>query len=464
MKRVLIKIGVDRSIFLTVTNRIILAFGSLLTIYFISRFLTKAEQGYYYTFGSLAALQVFFELGLSIVITQFVAHEFAFLTINANQEVEGSHKHIARLSSLLHFMMKWYIVGAAILFILVLPVGFVFFYNFQHGHEIVSWQFPWIVLVFFTALNLLVSSYVPYLEGLNKIRDVAQFRVMQGLLGLLILCVCLRLHFGLYSLGIVAGVNFFTLLIWIATNKFKKLFVHLWKQLSPFVSISWKKEILPFQWKIGVSWLSGYFIFQLFNPLIFAFEGPVVAGQLGITLAAFNGISVIAMAWINTKIPTFSMHIAKKNYEELDNLFFLTLKQSVGIIIFLVMSFLSVLYLLQIVYTALTSLGLRFLPVKSAIVIGVTTIVNQVIFSLATYLRCHKEEPLFICSLVGAVCTLFCSYFFAKWFGVFGMLLSNCLITLLLGLVWVTIIFFNKRKLWHQVQFSNQQREALLIE
>jgi O-antigen/teichoic acid export membrane protein len=322
LKRVLIKIGVDRSIFLTVTNRIILAFGSLLTIYFISRFLTKAEQGYYYTFGSLAALQVFFELGLSIVITQFVAHEFAFLTINANQEVEGSHKHIARLSSLLHFMMKWYIVGAAILFILVLPVGFVFFYNFQHGHEIVSWQFPWIVLVFFTALNLLVSSYVPYLEGLNKIRDVAQFRVMQGLLGLLILCVCLRLHFGLYSLGIVAGVNFFTLLIWIATNKFKKLFVHLWKQLSPFVSISWKKEILPFQWKIGVSWLSGYFIFQLFNPLIFAFEGPVVAGQLGITLAAFNGISVIAMAWINTKIPTFSMHIAKKNYEELDNLFF----------------------------------------------------------------------------------------------------------------------------------------------
>jgi hypothetical protein len=170
------------------------------------------------------------------------------------------------------------------------------------------------------------------------------------------------------------------------------------------------------------------------------------------------------MAWINTKIPTFSMHIAKKNYEELDNLFFLTLKQSVGIIIFLVMSFLSVLYFLQIVYTALTSLGLRFLPVKSAIVIGVTTIVNQVIFSLATYLRCHKEEPLFICSLVGAVCTLFCSYFFAKWFGVFGMLLSNCLITLLLGLVWVTIIFFNKRKLWHQVQFSNQQREALLIE
>ncbi|MEJ7826671.1 MAG: hypothetical protein WKF91_00690 [Segetibacter sp.] len=463
MKRVLTKIGVDRSIFLTVTNRIILAFGSLLTIYFISKFLTKAEQGYYYTFGSLAALQVFFELGLSIVITQFVAHEFAFLTINANQEIEGSKKNIARLSSLLHFMTKWYLAGAAILFILVMPAGLIFFYNFQNLHEAVSWKLPWILLVFFTALNLLISSYVPYLEGLNKIKDVAQFRVMQGVLALLVLCICLRLHFGLYSLGIVAGVNFISLLLWIATNKFKNLFVYLWKQFSESISISWKKEILPFQWKIGLSWLSGYFIFQFFNPLIFAFEGPVVAGQLGITLAAFNGISVIAMAWINTKIATFSMQIAKKDYEELDNLFFLTLRQSVSIIIFLVMSFLSVLYLLQTTYSVLTSVGLRFLPVKSAIVIGVTTIVNQVIFSLATYLRCHKEEPLFICSLVGAVCTLFCSYFFAKWFGVFGMLLSNCLLTLLLGLVWVTIIFFNKRKLWHQVQVSDHQTEALFI-
>ena len=463
MRSLLLKIGVDRSIFLTVTNRIILAFGSLLTIYFISKYLTQAEQGYYYTFGSLAALQVFFELGLSIVITQFVAHEFAFLTLNNKQEIEGSQKHIARLSSLLHFMIKWYVAGAAILLVLVMPAGFIFFYNSQHTHEIVSWKLPWVVLVFFTALNLLISSYVPYLEGLNKIKDVAQFRLVQGLLGLMVLCICLRLHFGLYSLGMVAGANFLTLLWWMATNNFKKLFVHLWKQLSASISISWKKEILPFQWKIGLSWLSGYFIFQLFNPLIFAFEGPVVAGKLGITLAAFNGISVIAMAWINTKIPTFSMQIAKKDYEGLDNLFFLTLKQSVGIGIFLVLSFLTVLSLLQTRYLTLTSIGLRFLPVKSVMVLGVTTIVNLVVFSLAAYLRCHKEEPLFICSLVGAVCTLFGSYFFAKLFGVFGMLLSNCLLALLVGLVWVIIIFINKRKLWHQVEVSNKPTEALLL-
>jgi hypothetical protein len=66
--------------------------------------------------------------------------------------------------------------------------------------------------------------------------------------------------------------------------------------------------------------------------------------------------------------------------------------------------------------------------------------------------KCRKEERLFICSLAGAVGTLFCSYFFAQLFGVFGMVLSNCLITLLLGLVWVTLIFF-------KVQVPNQQTE-----
>ena len=34
----------------------------------------------------------------------------------------------------------------------------------------------------------------------------------------------------------------------------------------------------------------GYFIFQLFNPVLFATEGAVVAGQMGMTLAALNGI------------------------------------------------------------------------------------------------------------------------------------------------------------------------------
>ena len=39
--------------------------------------LSAAEQGYYYTFNSLLALQVFVDLGLTTVIVQFAGHKWS---------------------------------------------------------------------------------------------------------------------------------------------------------------------------------------------------------------------------------------------------------------------------------------------------------------------------------------------------------------------------------------------------
>jgi hypothetical protein len=40
--------------------------------------LTAVEQGFYYTFGSVLALQVFVKLGLVTVIVQMASHEWNF--------------------------------------------------------------------------------------------------------------------------------------------------------------------------------------------------------------------------------------------------------------------------------------------------------------------------------------------------------------------------------------------------
>ena len=47
--------------------------------------------------------------------------------------------------------------------------------------------------------------------------------------------------------------------------------------------VDWRTEIWPFQWRLAVSWLCGYFTFQLFNPILFAVRGPIEAGQMGDT-------------------------------------------------------------------------------------------------------------------------------------------------------------------------------------
>jgi len=57
---VLKKIGVDRAIAYTVTARMIQAVGGFATVFCIAQYLTKLEQGYYYTFSSILTIQIFF--------------------------------------------------------------------------------------------------------------------------------------------------------------------------------------------------------------------------------------------------------------------------------------------------------------------------------------------------------------------------------------------------------------------
>ena len=55
------------------------------------------------------------------------------------------------------------------------------------------------------------------------------------------------------------------------------------------------------QWRIAVSWMCGYFIFQLFVPVLFAYRGPLEAGQMGISLSISNVLASVAISWVNTK-------------------------------------------------------------------------------------------------------------------------------------------------------------------
>jgi len=73
-------LGLDRAVGFTVLARFWGSAAGLVTVLLIARFLTPAEQGYYYTFGSPVAIQMIFELGFSFVILQMASHERARLS------------------------------------------------------------------------------------------------------------------------------------------------------------------------------------------------------------------------------------------------------------------------------------------------------------------------------------------------------------------------------------------------
>ncbi len=103
-KGLALKLGIDKSIFFTSSSSIIGAVGSVVSVILVVKFLTGVEQGYYYTFGSIVAIQIFFELGMNGIITQYVAHEASNLVWKNEYTLEGESKFKSRLSPQFHFV------------------------------------------------------------------------------------------------------------------------------------------------------------------------------------------------------------------------------------------------------------------------------------------------------------------------------------------------------------------------
>jgi O-antigen/teichoic acid export membrane protein len=139
------KAGLDSSILYTVLTKVVQSVGGILTLLIITRLLNKNEQGYYYTFWSILSIQVFFELGLTTITTQYIAHEAAHLSWKNKSELSGDEYYRSRLASIVRLSVKWFLILAVVLFFVLLFAGRYFFLTYNAGLD-VNWQLPWLFL------------------------------------------------------------------------------------------------------------------------------------------------------------------------------------------------------------------------------------------------------------------------------------------------------------------------------
>ena len=445
------RIGMDKSIAYSSGARIVQGIAGVGTVFFIGKYLSGIEQGFYFTFGSILALQVFFELGLTGIMTQFVAHESSHLTLNQNYKYEGNPVYLSRLASLVSFCIKWYAILAVIVFVFLLIVGYSFFN--KYGTKLqsdINWLLPWVFVCGGTAIKLFQSPLTAILTGLGKVKDMSKIGFYQQLIIPLSTWICLALNLGLFVVGISYLLS---VLIWqidVYRKGLHNIFINL-RKTTGIEKVSYKHEIFPYQWRIALSWISGYFIFQLFNPVLFATEGAVIAGQMGMTIHALNAILAFSMSWNNSKIPLYSKLIALKEYTQLDSIFNRTLKQMSTICFgLLLLMFLGICFLryfkIQIGNTLLAG---RFLPYIPMLFMMIPIYINQYVNAWATYLRCHKKEPYLIVSIVSGCLCCISTFTLGHLFGLYGITIGYCLITLLL-MPWSYRIYRNCKIQWHE--------------
>jgi O-antigen/teichoic acid export membrane protein len=438
------KLGVDRAIAFTVLARGWAGIAGLVTVALIARSLTSAEQGYYFTFGSLVAMQLVFELGFSVVILQLATHECAHLTLGSDGTVTGSLAAHARLASVLQKSVRWYSVAALLMVSILIPAGLKFFGVQQAGVAHVDWVAPWCLLVFAAGFTFQIDPVFSFLEGCGYVANVAHTRFWQAACGAVLAWAALASHHGLYAPAMMicgqalAGVAFL--------YSRRALLVGLLRFDPKGDRIDWWQEVWPFQWRIAVSYSCGFFIFQLFNPVLFKFWGPVAAGQMGMSLSIGNMLASVAIAWVNTKAAPFGGMIARREFRQLDHVFFKAVAQTT-----LLCSVGAAVIWLGCLFLNLRGLPFshRMLPPLPFGLLLLSVICNQLVSAAALYLRAHKQEKFLLNSILGAIFTGASTYFLGQRFGALGVTAGYLAVTLVVGIGLGGWTFMKYRREWH---------------
>ena len=437
--------GLDRAIGFTVLARGWSALAGVFTVLLIARFLSPAEQGYYYTFASLVAIQVVFELGFSFVILQLAAHERAELQILATGEITGSEMAHSRLASVLQKSVRWYSAVALLMAAVLVIAGLHFFALHGQPSGQVSWKFPWICVVLAAILTFQMDPVFSFLEGCGFVAQVARMRLTQAIVGPILAWITLTLHNGLFApAAVIAGQA-------VAGSAFlfskRRLLLPLLRRNPGLHVVGWRTEIWPFQWRMAVSFSCSYLMIPLFNPVLFAYRGAVEAGRMGMSMSIALALGTVAISWINTKSAPFGSMIARSEFSALDHLFRRAVVQSGALLV----SGESVLFAaVVLIDKRFPQLASRILPAHVFAFLLLTILLNHFLFSEAIYLRAHKQEPFLFLSILVATLTAISTFVTGRFWGATGVTIGYFLCGGVLQLAIGTSIFFKRRNLWHR--------------
>jgi len=409
------RVEMDRAVLYAFLARVWGFAAAPVTVLLIAAKFTPTIQGFYYTFGSILALQTFAELGIGFAVTQFASHEWAKLRIGENRRITGDPDSLSRLASLSKFAIKWYSIAAFFVIVGLSIGGYVFFS--QSPAQNINWKLPWISLCVLNGFSLFTIAIWSLLEGCNQVSNVYFYRLFQGLLGSLAVWIAILLGADLWTAGIMMLVGLIYAGFFLRRNYWAFFKSLLWIE-SEGPRLSWRTDILPFQWRIALSWVSGYFIFSLFTPVLFHYHGPVIAGQMGMTWSLATALSSIGLAWLTPRVPQFGMMVAQKRYAEMDRLFWRLTIIVTGITI---MGAAAIWLLVLGLNYYDHFLAHRILsPLPTALFL-IAAIIYTVSLPMATYLRAHKKEPLLFISVLLGVLVGLSTWLLGKHYSALGM-------------------------------------------
>jgi hypothetical protein len=403
----------DRSVIWAIAARAWQFLAGGVSLWVVARFFSPELQGYYYAFINLLAIQTFFDLGLTGVLIYVASHEWS-----AARQADTNEAQLARrrLGELLRRSRRWYLLCTVGFCISAAGFGSWFFSGSES--DVIRWRLPWMCAVICSGLSLWFSPSIVILEGCNFVAEVNAVRLFQGVLGNLVVWGLIAGGGELWAVVGSAAVRLLgdSSLVW---GRFRRFCAEMMAAAADDneTALSWKDEVLPLQWRIALQSLAAYFLWQAYTPIIFKYHGPELGGRMGMTLNAISTIQMVALAWIQTRVPAIGRLLSLREFGASRALF-----RRVFVLCLAVYAVGggALLLLAMALRQWWPTLAGRLLDPGQILLFEGAMGLNLLISGLGTYVRAHKTDPFLRIGLLNAIITGGLVWYFGARFGPLG--------------------------------------------
>lgn len=400
------------------------------TAWLATRRLTPEELGFFFTFLSFGALVQMADFGLPAAALQTAG------------TLAGTGR-LQQLGALADAVRKWNIAVSGLVTGSVAVVGWILFSRagLSPGVSDVPWKGPWIAFLLGSLATQLAAAGIGVREGSGKIAQMWWLRLLQETAGGGACLATLYFGGGLWSLCAFAAARGLLALFWLLLGDPLRRDA----DLPPYTLERWMKDVWPFQWKMGLSRLSGFLIFRAFSPLILLENGPTLAGQFGLAIAVTNLLISVTTAWPASQAARWAAFIAGGRGTELRRVFRSLLGASTVFSATAAMASTWVFWRLRVAGFPLVEKLTD--PVTTGLLLT-TAVVHHFVGCVAVLLRAEGREPLLWPSVIGGVVTIVLLWLAAHWGGSLEIATTNLLCSLAGIPVVLVLLKRRSRYLW----------------
>ena len=355
---------IDKTALYSIAQLLVRALSGPLSILLIAKNLTIDQQAVYYIFISIAAVQWIFELGMSTCLVQVISGEDCQSKTNNYLTFGGVYFLLSSVATLVFTTLYCYwVLGEK---------------------DLEVWFIPWLVYITSLAGTILINIVLIAEESTGKRKSVYQAKFYSGVFQSTILLFALYLGGGLYALGL-GGWAYVVLLSFILRKQVRYI-SSLFDEIKRENLKNTFKELIPFQSRTAIVWISGYIYWNFYNIYIYKYISVDFSAQFGLVNAALSAISFAMLAIFQTKRSDISKSIFSNRKNETKEVF--TNAIIVACIGYIILSLFFV-YLSELI-----SISERLLSGEVLWTFITLRFLSMILEFILIYLRCFRFEPL----------------------------------------------------------------------